>query len=205
MQPDVVHAPRRGFLRRIIKAVADAFTPLAPRYARWEAKNFWLRRAGIRIGARGVAIGAGFRCIDGHEQNLVIEDYAAIGHNVHLWNFDAIRIGRFSTIAADVVISNGWHDRDTLEPASGPTRIGRGTWIGTGARIVGAIDVGDNAIVGAGALVIRDVPAGAVVAGVPARVIRMRELPERVWHFKNVYFSPRDFEPVVDSPRGGTP
>ena len=189
-------APRSSPLRRLIKFIADLRTPLAPRYERWEAKNFWLRLAGMNIAARGVAIGAGFKCIEGHEENIVIEDFAAIGHNVHLWNFDHIRIGRFSTIAADVIISNGWHDPNSFEPASGPTRIGHGTWIGTGARIVGSIVIGDNAIVGAGAVVIHDVPPNSIAVGVPARVIGTRELPDRVWHFKNAYYSPVDFELV---------
>lgn len=47
--------------------------------------------------------------------------------------------------------------------------------IGAGARILGPIRVGRGAVVGANAVVVKDVPAGAVVAGVPARVIRMRD------------------------------
>jgi acetyltransferase-like isoleucine patch superfamily enzyme len=53
-------------------------------------------------------------------------------------------------------------------------------WIGYGACILRGVTVGDNAIVGTGAVVTRDVPANAVVAGVPARVIRMREVPRRL-------------------------
>lgn len=47
--------------------------------------------------------------------------------------------------------------------------------IGAGARILGPIRVGRGAVVGANAVVVKDVPAGAVVAGVPARIIRMRD------------------------------
>jgi maltose O-acetyltransferase len=188
---------RGGSLRRLLKAVADLRTPLGPRYGNWERKNFWLRLAGLRISNRGVAIGTGFKCIDGHEDNISIADHAAIGHNVHVWNFDRVSIGRFSMIAADVVISNGWHDKHTFEPASGPTTIGHGAWIGAGARIVGSVTVGENAIVGSGAVVIRDVPPGSIVVGVPARVVGMRELPDRVWHLDGAYFSPRDFQLVT--------
>jgi len=130
-------ALRRRWMRRLAKWIADIVTPLEARDARWERKNGWLRRAGLRIGESGVAVGTGFRCIDGNEENLSIGDYANIGHNVHIWNFDRVEIGRFAMVAADVMVTNGWHDRDSLVPGSGPLRIGNGCWIGAAARIVG--------------------------------------------------------------------
>ncbi|MCU0650065.1 MAG: hypothetical protein MUF00_18890 [Gemmatimonadaceae bacterium] len=55
---------------------------------------------------------------------------------------------------------------------SGVPTIGSDVWISAGARVLGEIRVGDNVIIGANAVVIRDVPDNSVVAGVPARVIR---------------------------------
>ena len=49
----------------------------------------------------------------------------------------------------------------------GPT-IGRGVFVGTGARVLGPIQLGDGAQIGANAVVVKDVPAGAVVVGIPA-------------------------------------
>ena len=49
-------------------------------------------------------------------------------------------------------------------------RVGNNVWIGHGAQILRGVTVGDNAIVGANAVVTKDVPANAVVAGVPARI-----------------------------------
>jgi len=60
------------------------------------------------------------------------------------------------------------------KPHSRPT-IGNGVELGTGVVILGDIHVGEGAIVGANAVVTRDVPAGAIMGGVPARLIRMRE------------------------------
>jgi acetyltransferase-like isoleucine patch superfamily enzyme len=189
---------RSVFMRRIFKGIAGIFTPTELHQSGWERKTYWLRLAGIDIAKEGVAISSGFQCLDGNEENIRIERHVAIGHNFHLWNFGNINIGRFSMIAAGVTVSNGWHDKTTFIPSSGPVSIGAGCWIGVNASIVGSVSIGENAIVAAGALVNKDVPPNSIAAGVPAKVIGMRELPARVWHFGNVYFCPHTFEIIEE-------
>jgi len=58
--------------------------------------------------------------------------------------------------------------------------IGSNVWIGYGACILRGVRVGDNSVIGTNSVVTKDVPANAVVGGVPARVLRMREAPERL-------------------------
>jgi acetyltransferase-like isoleucine patch superfamily enzyme len=58
--------------------------------------------------------------------------------------------------------------------------IGNNVWIGYGACILRGVTVGDNAIIGTNSVVTKDVPANAVVAGLPAKVIRMRKPPKRM-------------------------
>jgi acetyltransferase-like isoleucine patch superfamily enzyme len=184
------------FLRRLLKGIADWITPLPPKleYPRWKLKNRLLRLSGLNIATTGVAIGAGFQCIDGQEETIKIDSYVSIGHNVKLWNFDEIHIEKFSMIAAGVTITNGWHNKSTLEPISGLISIGPGCWIGANATIIGSVNVGANSIIAAGALVNKDVLPNSIVAGVPAKVIGTRELPDRVWHLNNIYFCPNEFE-----------
>jgi acetyltransferase-like isoleucine patch superfamily enzyme len=55
--------------------------------------------------------------------------------------------------------------------------VGSNVWIGYGACVLRGVSIGDNAVVGTNAVVTKDVPANAIVGGVPARVIRMRETP----------------------------
>lgn len=81
------------------------------------------------------------------------------------------------TIGGDVQIITATHPLDPTERLSGwemarPVRIGHCAWIGSGAILLPGVTVGDDTAVGAGAVVTRDVPPGAVVAGNPAHVIR---------------------------------
>jgi acetyltransferase-like isoleucine patch superfamily enzyme len=58
--------------------------------------------------------------------------------------------------------------------------IGSNVWVGYGACFLRGVRVGDNSIVGTNSVVTKDVPANAVVGGVPAKVIRMREAPQEL-------------------------
>ena len=177
---------------KAIKNIANVFTPYYHNEESWDLKNWWLRKAGITIG-KGVAIDHDFYCLTGLESNIVIEDYAVIGVGLRVWNFNSVVIGAFSMFAADITLANGGHDKNTFEPFSAELKIGKGVWIGNGAKIIGGLTIGNNAIVAAGSIVIKDVPESAIVAGVPAKVIGMRELPSKVWHLGGIYFDPLTF------------
>src|SRR5436190_1302649 len=59
-------------------------------------------------------------------------------------------------------------------------RFGRFSWIGDGACFLRGVRVGDNSVIGTYSVVNRDVPANTVVGGIPARVLRIREVPKRL-------------------------
>ena len=87
-----------------------------------------------------------------------------------------IRIGDLTQIGPGVQIYTPDHPRDpelrreALESAH-PVNIGANVWIGGNAIILPGVTIGDDAIIGVGSVVTRDVPAGATVAGNPARVM----------------------------------
>jgi len=93
-----------------------------------------------------------------------------------------VEIGEEALFAGGCYIGGGRyhlddHQRSIASQGSfskGPVRIGRGSWIGAHAVVLDGVNVGDGAVVAAGAVVAEDVPALAVVGGVPARIIRER-------------------------------
>jgi acetyltransferase-like isoleucine patch superfamily enzyme len=94
-------------------------------------------------------------------EGVTIEDDVFIGHNVSFIND---KYPRSTNEAGGLQTEADW---SVVE-----TRIKRGASIGTSSTILCGVTIGENAIVGAGSVVTRDVPAGAVVAGVPARILR---------------------------------
>ena len=91
----------------------------------------------------------------------------------------AVTIGDGAQIGPAVQIYAADHPRDAATRRAGlefgrPVRIGAGAWIGGGAIILPGVTVGDDAVVGAGSVVTRDVAPGATVAGNPARPVRAR-------------------------------
>ena len=106
----------------------------------------------IQVG-RNVFLNSGCRFQD--QGGITIGDGAQIGHNVVL-----------ATLNHDPDPAN----RSQVIP--GPIVIGRNVWIGSNATVLPGVTIGDNAIVAAGAVVSRDVPANTVVGGVPARVLK---------------------------------
>lgn len=126
-------------------------------------------------------------CFIGRNTALVAKGaQISLGPGVNISSFcriaseTRIEIDESTLIASYVYIGPGNHHRDeetgrvVVEAAMekrGGVRIGKGCWIGTRATILDGVTIGDNAIVGAHSLVRSDVPDGAVVAGVPAKIL----------------------------------
>lgn len=108
------------------------------------------------IGARCKISSHSFIC-----EGVTIEDGVFIGHGVMFINDS---YPRATGVSGELQTEADW----TLER----TTIKKGASIGSGATILAKVVVGENAIVGAGSVVTRDVPANSIVAGNPARVLR---------------------------------
>lgn len=103
------------------------------------------------------------------EGGAVIGDRVTLKCGVYVWNGvaldDDVFVGPNATFTNDLTPRSGRRPEAWV-----PTRVCRGASIGGGATLVAGITVGAYAMIGAGAVVTRDVPAHALVAGVPARV-----------------------------------
>jgi acetyltransferase-like isoleucine patch superfamily enzyme len=123
----------------------------------WISAHGWAR---IRIGAR-----------------------TNLNFGVMVTSEDLVEIGDDCMIANGTFISDVDHKFDMLDrplrmqgyTMKGPTRIGNNVWLGANVVVTSGVTIGDRAVIGANSVVTRDIPAYAVAAGVPARVIR-------IWH-----------------------
>jgi acetyltransferase-like isoleucine patch superfamily enzyme len=111
---------------------------------------------GVKVGNRCKISSHSFLC-----EGVVLEDDVFIGHNV---TFTNDRFPRATNGNGQLQTEADWN--------CVPTVVKRGASIGSGATLLCGITIGENALVGAGSVVIRDVPPNIVVAGNPARAIR---------------------------------
>lgn len=129
----------------------------------------------LAIVGDGALIRPPFHCDYGF--NIHLGEGVFINFNCVILDVVHVRIGARTQIGPGVQILAADHPRDAAMRATGlefgrPVHIGRNVWIGGGALVLPGVTIGDDALVGAGSVVTRDVPAGATVVGNPARACR---------------------------------
>jgi acetyltransferase-like isoleucine patch superfamily enzyme len=184
------------------RMLTPSYARLALRYARrrlftsagwrWQTDGllFLGRGLQIQIGKRGrvrfgrfVWIGDGtkIRC---HEGEVIIGDKTVLGQECTISAYKHVRIGEQCVVADRAMFIDFDHGMVDVERTireqgiyKRDVDVGSNVWIGYGACVLRGVQVGDNAVIGTNAVVTSDVPANAVVGGIPAKVIRMREAP----------------------------
>jgi acetyltransferase-like isoleucine patch superfamily enzyme len=128
--------------------------------------------------------GCKIRC---HEGVVSIGAKTVLGQECTISAYQHVTIGRECVIADRVMLIDFDHGMVEVERPirlqgiyKRDVHVGNNVWIGYGACILRGVTVGDNAVIGTNAVVTHDVPANAIVGGVPARVIRMREEPREL-------------------------
>ena len=202
-------APRRGGPITLLKFLR-AHGMLNRRYARLAVRLAWWKlRLRRRLQLDGLAfIGPGVQLEVGKDAVLRLGRWAWIGHGckirVHegevsigaktvlgqectISAFQHVSIGRECIVADRVMFIDFDHGVVEVERPirlqgiyKRDVRIGHNVWIGYGACFLRGVTVGDNCVVGTTSVVTGDIPDDAVVAGVPARVLRLRDAPRRL-------------------------
>lgn len=110
--------------------------------------------------------------------NLEIGDWSAIGEHAYIYNLGKITIGEKATLSQRAHLCAGSHDyTDPALPLLKPMiAVGNQVWLCADTFVGPGVTVGEGAVVGARAVVMKDVEPWAVVAGNPARVVKKREL-----------------------------
>ena len=168
---------------------------LTPAGWRWETDGpvFFGRDLQLQVGRRGklrfgrftwIGDGTKIRC---HEGIVEIGAKTVMGQECTISAYQHVRIGEECVIADRAMFIDFDHgivevDRPIRKQGiyKRDVRIGANVWVGYGACFMRGVTVGDNSVIGTNAVVARDIPANAVVGGVPAKVIRMRGAPREL-------------------------
>lgn len=144
-------------------------------------RRFYVLRSGLLrlFGAKtSWKIGVSASCRIQRPWAVTLGELCSLGPGVTIYNLGSFSLGKRSIISQDVYICGGTHDyTDPTYPlVRMPIEIGDDVWICAGAFIGPGVHIGDGAVVGARAVVLKDVPPWTVVAGNPAKFIKRREL-----------------------------
>lgn len=146
----------------------------ATRHAEQELRDALLRELLGHVG-EGVVVKPPLRCDYG--RHISIGAGTFVNYDCVLLDVAPIRIGAACQLATRVQLLTATHPIDP-EPrrlgweAAEPITVADNVWLGGGAIVCPGVTIGEDTVVGAGAVVTRDLPAGVVAAGVPARVLR---------------------------------
>jgi maltose O-acetyltransferase len=117
----------------------------------------------------------------GRGSQISIGDHSMIGADAIIGSAAEVKIGSDVLMGPEVIVYTSNHGTRAgvpmrLQPLQiAPVLIGNDVWIGARCIILPGVTIGDGAVIGAGAVVTKDVPSCAVVGGIPARLIRYRE------------------------------
>jgi maltose O-acetyltransferase len=109
--------------------------------------------------------------------HLTLGERCGIGSFAHIWNYAPISIGEDFLSAGGLTLNSATHDPVTLKPEGKPISVGNRVWCGVNVTILARVTIGDDVVIGAGAVVIEDIPANSIAVGVPAKRVKSLDRP----------------------------
>jgi len=140
---------------------------------------------------KNILVEAPFRCDYGW--NIEVGENFFANYNLTVLDVGRVVIGDNVQLAPNVSIYTAGHPLHPDSRNSGyeygiPITIGNSVWIGGNVVILPGVNIGDNAVIGAGSVVTRDIPANSLAAGNPCRVIREITEEDRAYYYKRRKF-----------------
>jgi acetyltransferase-like isoleucine patch superfamily enzyme len=164
-----------------VRYVVGRLVSLLPPTRAFKLKAQLWRLAGIQVSPSARIVSSACFHTNGR---ISIGQRTFVGHEVLFVSGEAdINIGNDVDIAPRVLFAGGTHEIDLSGPRSAglglskPITVSDGAWIGAHSTVLGGVTIGKKAVIAAGSLVNRDVPAYSLVGGVPCRMIRMLNEP----------------------------
>ncbi|UJR13879.1 hypothetical protein I4U23_000887 [Adineta vaga] len=132
-----------------------------------------------------------FKCDYGY--NIHWGENSFGNYNLVILDTCPVYVGSYVLMGPDVKIYSATHPTDPQERLDGseygkPIRIGNNVWIGGSVVIVAGVTIGDNSVIGAGSVVVKDIPANVVAVGNPCKAIKQLHAPTR---------SPKQFQQLT--------
>lgn len=122
-------------------------------------------------------------CKDG---DILLSDGVNVGFNCEIFSSSSVQVGENTVIAAySYLIGGGNYDLDRMDvsfaeqdglSSQGGILVGDSAWIGAGVKVLDGVRIGSGSVIGAGAVVTSNIPDNSIAAGVPAKVLRSRDL-----------------------------
>lgn len=180
------------FLRPACDELGPHHTIMAPWHVSISGPNISIGQCATIIGEPNKPVKLGVWGREPGSGRINIGDYVLISPGTRISASDDITIGNSVMMANSVYITDSdWHsiyDRTARDERVTPVHISDNVWLGDHSVILKGVTIGENSIVGANAVVTRDVPANVVVAGNPARVVKELD-PERGFKTRADYFA----------------
>lgn len=190
--------------------VAPQLESLGPDFMMMKPWNLKLHGPNIRFGKCVHVITARHRKVQltvwEHDQgagHIDIGDYCLLCPGVRLDSACSIEVGPSSMIASSAYLTDAdWHDvYDRSRPIGNNARIvlEENVWVGDSAIVCKGVSIGRNSIIGAGAVVTKDVPADSIAAGNPARVVKTLDPSRELRRREDLLHDPQALDVAMDS------
>ncbi len=171
---EMYYAPDKELAAERIKVKEMNYDYNLLRPSQSEEKERLLRKILGKAG-KNLWVEAPFQCDYGY--NIEVGDNFYANHNLIILDCAKVKMGNNVFIGPNVSIYTACHpidaeERNTFYEFAKPVSIGNNVWIGGSVTILAGVTIGDNVVIGAGAVVTKDIPANTVAVGNPTKVIK---------------------------------